>query len=43
MDGIEAWEADFKVLESQGNGFTMNEHMKLIALEIMFSKFNLLF
>ena len=43
MDGIEAWEADFKVLEAQRTGFTMNDQMKLIALDIMFSKFSSVF
>ena len=34
---LEAWEADNKVLQAQGKHYELNDHMKMIALEIMFS------
>ena len=40
---LEAWEADIKILSNQGKEFELNPQMKLVALEIMFSRFSTIF
>ena len=40
MECIEAWEEDVKIVEMQGSDYKIPENVKLVALEIMFSKFS---
>ena len=40
MENIEAWEEDIKVVELQGEGYKIPENVKLVALEILFTKFS---
>ena len=39
MEAIEAWEEDCKIVELQGGGYVIPANVKLVALEILFSKF----
>ena len=43
IENIEAWEEDVKVVEMQGEGYKIPENVKLVALEILFSKFSNLY
>ena len=39
MEGIEAWEEDVKIVELQGDTYRIPENVKIVALEILFTKF----
>ena len=42
-EAIEEWENYVNILDNQGPEFKMNYQMKLIALQIMFTKFPAIF
>ena len=43
MEGIEAWEAHVKVLDQHGDAYELKPQNKIIALELLLSKFSTVF
>ncbi len=43
LETLESWEQDVKILDIHGEGFQLNDQTKLIALEVMFKGFPMMY